>query len=79
MTFTRYVLRSRGEDSKYGDLARDVQADPAVSTRMSYTSLRARMVAYGACREALETVDEMFEMFKARRKTKGNDPGTETE
>ena len=64
-SFVRYVLSHRTQDNKYGDLARDVMVDPWVATKMCHSTLRAHMVSAGACEAALETVDELYVMYKA--------------
>lgn len=64
-SFIRYILNYRTQDNKYGDLARDVLADSWVATKMSHSTLRAHMVSAGACEAALETVDELYELYKA--------------
>lgn len=66
MSFARWVAEQRGRDDKYGDVARDVIADPGYAARMTYTQLRAHIERQSPLPIVLTLLDEMHEMWKRR-------------
>lgn len=64
-SFARYVIGRRGEDSKYGDVARDVAVDPQVSARMGYRALRECIARQQPEPVVLAILDEMYAAFRA--------------
>lgn len=68
MGFAHYVVSRRREDTKWGDVARDVASDPGVSPDMSYAALRAHMEAAGALPVVLDLLAEMHGQWQMRPK-----------
>ena len=67
VSFTRYVLEHRGQDNKYGDVARDVALDPRVNTSMGYETLRACIARQQPEPVVLAILDEMYLAFREGR------------
>ena len=65
MTFARWCMNFRADPSPFGDVARDLVADPRIVTRMTYPAVRARMVEMGACDRALVVLEEMRALYLA--------------
>jgi len=67
-TFTRWLLTFRGQDSAWGDLARDVAADPKVRTPMGYRALREHIHRMSSGNVVvMATLDEMYDAWVAAR------------
>ena len=60
ITFTRYVLRFKTENSGIGDVARDLLEDPRIKRTWGYTRLRKHLLENGACDDALERLEEAY-------------------
>lgn len=61
VSFITALLRYRKDDSAFGDLARDVEADRQVNRKWNVASLRRHMIRMGACERALGTLSEVAE------------------
>ena len=67
-TFTRWLLMHRGQNSAWGDLARDVAADPGVRTPMGYKTLRAHIEKKsGGNVVVMAILEEMYDAWVAAR------------
>ena len=66
MGFAQYVVRRRGEDTKWGDVARDVASDPGVSRSMSYWALRTHIESAGALPVVLDILEDLYAQYLTR-------------
>jgi len=59
MSFVEFILRHVEDDSKFGDVARDIAGDGAVKRKWGYTSFKRHLLLVGACDAVLEIVDDL--------------------
>lgn len=67
MSFVEFILRHIDDDSKFGDVARDVVRDGAVERRWGYTAFKRHLLLVGACDAVLEIVDDLRVAYKINR------------
>ena len=69
----RFLMMHRGHDSAWGDLARDMAADPKVHSEMGFRVLREHIEREsGGNGTVLAILDEMYAEWKNRRKANRN-------
>lgn len=62
-SFVRFILKFKDDDSPYGDVARDVQMDPAVNRTWGYRSFAKHLVALGASQRVWDIVDDLARQY----------------
>lgn len=67
MSFVKWVLRFKKEQSSWGDLARDVEVDPGVKPEWSTGELEAHIRGQTQWEPVLRTLDEMKLAYKSRK------------
>ena len=64
-SFTKFVLRFRHDDTAWGDVARDVSADPNVEDTWGWQRLRRHIENMKAVPVVLRILEEMHEAYLA--------------
>lgn len=58
-SFVRYILKHKDQQTAYGDLAREICADPDINRNWSYGSFSRYLANKGACQRVFELVDAL--------------------
>ncbi|WP_354384381.1 YozE family protein [Streptomyces sp. PvR034] len=64
-TFTSWLKTHAKDDTAFGDLARDVSADPHWPSRKAHAGQRAYLEERGAVLAAIETLERAWEAYRA--------------
>lgn len=64
MTFRRFLLLHRREETPIGDLARDVAADRCAARLRAYESLHAHLVGHSAGWPAIDTLEGAHALWR---------------
>jgi hypothetical protein len=64
MTFVQFILGHINDDSKFGDVARDVAGDAAIQERWGYNSFKRHLHLMGACDAVLEIVEDLWAAYR---------------
>ena len=63
-SFVRYILKFKDHNCAYGDVARDILADPEVNRRWGYRSFVNYLAQRNASQRVFELVDEINWNYK---------------
>jgi len=66
MTFIQFILGHINDDSKFGDLARDMSVDGAVKKDWGYLRLRAHLIEMRATHAVLSVLEALHGLHKNR-------------
>lgn len=64
-TFCKFVIARRHDDTAWGDVARDVSADPDVEESWGYVKLRRHVELSRAVPVVIRILEEMHEAYLA--------------
>jgi hypothetical protein len=66
MTFNEYIQHARVTDNPAGDFIADARRDPRLPPNItSKKQLQAHLVCCGACYDALATIPEVWQRYRA--------------
>ena len=68
MTFKRWLLQFKNEDTPIGDLASDVARDRSLPVTNSYTAWHDHLLGRRACPEALEALRWAWQQYESEVK-----------
>ena len=63
-SFVRYILKHKHQETPYGDVARDILADPNVKRNWSHRRLSKYLTEVGATQRVFELIDMLHWEYK---------------